>query len=135
MGGHWSSFSQMELASSSGVPSLNRDRPLRPRRNSLQFLAVSRESHPMRMLLTITVAVVVLLGSFWATLRLLDYWNSPEDPNANLIQITEATYGMSCREVVGSSARASEVKVGNATEAIKAACPHEKGRCSFVAGA
>jgi hypothetical protein len=39
-------------------------------------------------LLKVTAAVAVVLASFWLTLKLLDYLATPEDPNADLIEIT-----------------------------------------------
>src|SRR3982074_2869826 len=54
-----------------------------------------------RTMLKLTAGTAVLLGSFWLTLEILDYWAAPEDPNADLIAVTEATYGMNCREARG----------------------------------
>jgi len=38
-----------------------------------------------RTMLKLTAAAAVLLGSFWLTLEILDYWATPQDPNADLI--------------------------------------------------
>ena len=86
-----------------------------------------------RTMLKLTAGTAVLLGSFWLTLEILDYWATPEDPNADLIAVTEATYGMNCRGPVAGSGRVNDVKAGNATAAVAESCAGTRKICTFVA--
>jgi hypothetical protein len=83
-------------------------------------------------LLKVTAAVAVVLASFWLTLKLLDYLATPEDPNADLIEITEATYGMNCQGSVGPGGRVNQVQVGNANAAIAKICDKARESCAFA---
>jgi hypothetical protein len=80
----------------------------------------------------LTSGAAVLLGSFWLTLEILDYWTAPDDPDADLIAVTEATYGMNCRGGVARSGQPNEVKAGNATAAVAESCLGTSKTCTFV---
>jgi hypothetical protein len=84
-----------------------------------------------RTLLKVTAAVAVVLASFWLTMKLLDYLATPEDPNADLIEITEATYGMNCQGSVGPGGRVNQVQAGNATAAVSKICAKARESCAF----
>jgi hypothetical protein len=85
-----------------------------------------------RTLLYIMAALAVALASFWLTLKILDYLATPEDPNADLIEVTEATYGMNCQGSKGSGGQVNLVKAGNATAPIGKICANAKESCAFV---
>jgi hypothetical protein len=80
----------------------------------------------------LTAGLAVLAGSFWATLKILDYWATPADPNADLIVVSEATYGMNCRNPATRSGPLNDVKAGNVTAAVAGNCAGARGTCSFV---
>jgi hypothetical protein len=77
-------------------------------------------------MLTVTAGLAVLVGSFWISLQVLDYWATPPDPDADLIKVMEATYGANCRGLT------SDVRAGNATTAIAQGCAQARKTCSFV---
>jgi hypothetical protein len=79
----------------------------------------------------LTAGLAVLAGSFWITLKILDYW-APTDPDADLIVVTEATYGMNCLGSVGRSGQVNDVKAGNVTAAVAESCAGARETCSFV---
>jgi hypothetical protein len=85
-----------------------------------------------RTLFNIMGALAVTLASFWLTLKILDYFITPEDPNADLIEVTEATYGMNCQGSAGPGGKVNRVQVGNATAAIAKICANAKESCTFV---
>lgn len=85
-----------------------------------------------RTLFNIMSALAVVLVSFWLTLRILDYWATPEDPNADLIEVTEATYGMNCQGSAGPGGKVNLVRAGNATAAIGKICGNARESCAFV---
>ncbi len=84
-----------------------------------------------RTIFWLAAGLAVLAGSFWITLQILDYW-APADPDADLIRVTEATYGMNCRGTAARSGQVSDVKAGNATVAIAEGCAGARKMCSFV---
>jgi hypothetical protein len=77
-------------------------------------------------------ALTVVVASFWLTLKILDYSTTPDDPNADLIEVAEATYGMNCQGSVAPSGQVSQVKAGNATAAIAKMCTGARENCAFV---
>jgi hypothetical protein len=85
-----------------------------------------------RTLLKGMSALAVALASFWLTLKILDYSATPADPNADLIQVTEATYGMNCQGSAGPGGQANLVKAGNVTAAIAKMCAEARESCAFV---
>jgi hypothetical protein len=87
---------------------------------------------PVRTLLKGMSALAVALASFWLTLKIMDNSATPADPNADLIQVTEATYGMNCQGSAGPGGRANLVKAGNATAAIAKNCAEARESCAFV---
>ncbi len=62
---------------------------------------------------------------------MLDHW-TPADPNTDLIDVAEATYGLNCQGSVGPGGQVNQVKAGNATAAIAKLCTKARDRCSFV---
>ena len=69
--------------------------------------------------------------SFFATMQFMDYWLTPPDPNANVIHVVDATYGLACRDFVPPSGQPNLVKAGNATDLLAGACDNAKTTCMF----
>ena len=44
-----------------------------------------------RVLFRVIGGFAVVAISFFATMRILDYWLAPSDPNANVIHVVDAT--------------------------------------------
>src|SRR6266850_1372222 len=86
-------------------------------------------SNVSRTLFNVVAGLAVLLASFWATLKFIDYRATPVDPDADLIVVTEATYGMSC---LGSAAPGNWVKPGNVTAPVAKNCSGTRKTCSFL---
>ena len=80
--------------------------------------------------LKVFAGLAFVLASFWLTLQVLDTRNAA--PDRNLIQITEATYGMNCRGPVAGSGKVNDVKAGNVTAAVAESCAGARKTCSFV---
>jgi len=79
--------------------------------------------------------LAIVAASFWGTLLILNYWSTPEDPNADRIHVAEATYGNSCKDFVPPGGRANLVKSGNSTAAVSEICENKKASCSFTVDA
>jgi hypothetical protein len=79
-----------------------------------------------------TAGLFVLVGSFWLTLGLLDRFSQPADPDADLIKVTQATYGRNCQGYVPQLQRTFVVKAGNVTDAVSASCSVRHGLCTYV---
>jgi len=77
-------------------------------------------------------ALVVLGASFFVTLKLLDYWSAPLDPNADVIEVVEATYGKNCEAFTPPAGYPNLVKPGNATTAVAQVCNKTKGSCRYL---
>jgi hypothetical protein len=71
-------------------------------------------------------------ASFWSTLLFLNYWSTPEDPNANRIHVADAIYGNSCKDFASPDGHPNLVKPGNATAAVSQACENKKASCTFT---
>jgi hypothetical protein len=108
-------------------------KPIRER--ELQGDESAMRSSIGRILLTATGGVLVVAISFFATMQILDYWLSAQDPNADVIHVADATYGLACRDFVPPSGKPNLVKTGNATAALKSACDKAKTTCLFVVDA
>jgi hypothetical protein len=85
-----------------------------------------------RGLLMVIGGFAVVAISFFATMQILDYWLAPEDPNANVIHVVDATYGLACKDFAPPSGRPNLVKIGNATAALTSACDKAKAACTFA---
>jgi hypothetical protein len=85
-----------------------------------------------RTLLQLTGALAVVAGSFWVTLRLIDYWSVPPDPSLSVIHVVEATYGKRCQNYTPLLGNPNPVKAGNATNAVAQVCNNAKASCSFL---
>jgi hypothetical protein len=57
----------------------------------------------------------LLVFTFWATSRVLDYWD------ANKIQVVEASYGSNCN-----------APIGNVTDKVSSACMVKMDTCSYL---
>ena len=88
-----------------------------------------------RVLLMVIGGFAVVAISFFATMQILDYWLTPQDPNASVIHVVDATYGQTCRDFVPPSGRPNLVKVGNFTAALTSACDKAKTTCLFAVDA
>jgi hypothetical protein len=84
-----------------------------------------------RVLVKVAGGLAVVAISFFATMQLLDYWLTPPDPNASVIHVVEATYGLSCKDFTPPPGHANLVKVGNATAALAQACDTATASCIF----
>ena len=49
------------------------------------------------VLLRVFGGIAVVAISFFATMQILDYWLTPQDPNASVIHVVDATYGLACK--------------------------------------
>jgi hypothetical protein len=85
-----------------------------------------------RIVLMVLGGLSVVAISFFATLQILDYWLTPADPNADVIHVTEATYGDSCKDFTVPPGHANLAKPGNSTTAVAQACDTAKETCVFV---
>jgi hypothetical protein len=92
---------------------------------------VAMRSSIGRVLLTATGGFAVVAISFFATMQILDYWLTPQDPNASVIHIVAATYGLVCKDIVPAPGKQNLVKFGNVTAALTSACDKAKMACSF----
>jgi hypothetical protein len=79
------------------------------------------------------LAVVAI--SFFATMQFMDYWLTPPDPNASVIHVVDATYGLACRDFVPPSGKPNLVKVGNVKALLVGACDNAKTTCTFTVDA
>jgi len=68
-------------------------------------------------------------------MQILDYWLTPQDPNANVIHVVDATYGLACKDFTPPSGRSNLVKVGNVTAALTSSCDKAKTSCLFAVDA
>jgi hypothetical protein len=87
------------------------------------------------VLLRVFGGIAVVAISFFATMQILDYWFTAQDPNASVIHVVDATYGLACRDFVPPSGQPSLVKVGNATALLVGACDNAKTTCIFTVDA
>jgi hypothetical protein len=88
-----------------------------------------------RVLFTVIGGLAVVAISFFATMQTLDYWLTPQDPNADVIHVVDATYGLACKDFVPPSGQANLVKVGNVTAALASTCDKAKTTCLFAVDA
>jgi hypothetical protein len=88
-----------------------------------------------RILLWIIGGLVVVAASFFVTLQVLDYWPTPQDPNANVIHVVEATYGASCKDFTPQPPHTNTVKTGNASAVLTKVCDTAKASCAFTVDA
>ena len=84
------------------------------------------------VLLRVFGGIAVVAISFFATMQILDYWFTPQDPNASVIHVVDATYGLACRDFVPPAGRPNMAKVGNATASLVGACENAKSTCMFT---
>ena len=88
-----------------------------------------------RVLLMVIGGFAVVTISFFATMHILDYWLTPPDPNASVIHVVDATYGLACKDFVPPSGKPNLVRVGNFTALLTSVCDKAKGACSFAVDA
>jgi hypothetical protein len=88
-----------------------------------------------RVLLMVIGGFAVVAISFFATMQIIDYWLTPQDPNANVIHVADATYGLSCKDFTPPTGRPNLVKIGNATAALTKSCDKAKMTCVFAVDA
>ena len=92
-------------------------------------------SSAVRILFIAIACLGVVAISFFVTLSLMDYWPTPPDPNASVIHVAEATYGLSCKDFTPPLGHANQVEIGNATSAVAKACDMAKTSCVFAVDA
>jgi hypothetical protein len=83
------------------------------------------------ILLWIVGGLAVVATSFFVTLQILDYWLTPQDPNAAVIHVVEATYGASCKDFTPPPPNTNTVATGNATAVVAKACDATRSTCTF----
>ena len=88
-----------------------------------------------RILLSVTGGLLVVAISFFATMQILDYWLTPQDPSASVIHVVDATYGLACKDFASPAGKPNLVKVGNVTAALAGACDKAKTTCLFAVDA
>lgn len=88
-----------------------------------------------RVLLIVIGGFAVVAISFFATMQILDSWLAPQDPNASVIHVVDATYGLACKDFVPPNGRPNQVKAGNATAALTSTCDKAKTTCVFAVDA
>jgi hypothetical protein len=74
-------------------------------------------SSVVRKTLMLVGAPIIVMGSFFATLKVIDYWEAPP----GTILIRSATYGGNCR-----------ASTGNATKSIATACDGKESCTYYV---
>jgi hypothetical protein len=88
-----------------------------------------------RVLFRVIGGFAVVAISFFATMQILDYWLTPPDPNANVIHVVDASYGLACKDFAPTSGRPNQVKIGNVTAALARTCDKAKATCLFAVDA
>ena len=88
-----------------------------------------------RVLLMVIGGFAVVAISFFATMQIIDYWLTPQDPNADVIHVVDATYGLACKDFVPPSGKPNLVKVGNFSAALTSTCDKAKTNCLFAVDA
>jgi hypothetical protein len=88
-------------------------------------------SSAARIALILAAGVGVVAISFFVTMQMLDFWLAPPDPNANVIHVVEATYGLSCKDFTPPPGHTNLVKLGNATAALARDCNTARTSCLF----
>src|SRR5580704_138515 len=104
----------------------------RIRDRELQGEESAMRSSVGRILLTVTGGLLVVAVSFFATMQILDYWLTPQDPSSSVIHVVDATYGLACKDFAPPSGKPNLVKLGNVTAALTRACDKAKTTCLFV---
>ena len=87
-----------------------------------------------RVLLMVIGGFAVVAISFFATMQILDYWLTPQDPNANVIHVVEATYGLPA----GFHAAVRPAQFGEGRQCYGGAestCDKAKASCFFAVDA
>jgi hypothetical protein len=92
-------------------------------------------SSVVRVLFKVIGGFAVVAISFFATMQILDYWLTPQDPNGDVIHVVDATYGLACKDFVPPSGQANLVKVGNVTAAVAKSCDKARTTCVFAVDA
>ena len=88
-----------------------------------------------RVLFMVIGGFAVVAISFFATMQIIDYWLTPQDPNADMIHVVDATYGLACKDFAPVSGRPNLVKVGNFAALLTSACDNAKTTCLFAVDA
>ena len=88
-----------------------------------------------RVLFIVIGGFAVVAISFFATMQLTDYWLTLPDPNASVIHVVDASYGLACRNFVPPSGQPNLVKVGNATALLTSGCDKARTTCMFTVDA
>jgi hypothetical protein len=84
-----------------------------------------------RVLLMVIGGFAVVAISFFTTMQILDSWLAPQDPNASVIHVVDATYGLACKDFAPTSGQPNKVQIGNATAALTSTCDKVKTTCLF----
>jgi hypothetical protein len=85
-----------------------------------------------RILVAVSSGFAVVALSFGATMALLHSRVTPQDANATVIHVAEATYGDNCQSYVTPAQFPNWARPGNVTAAVAAACDRTRGSCLFT---
>jgi hypothetical protein len=85
-----------------------------------------------RTVFQLSAALAVVAGSFWVTLKLIDYWSVPVDASGTAIEVVDATYGKACQNFTPPAGLPNLVRPGNATAAVAKICDKAKGTCHYL---
>ncbi len=83
-------------------------------------------------MLKLVGGAAIVAGSFFATLQIINYLSLPADPNADVIHVAAATYGMNCNGFKMPSGAIADVKTGNVTAAVSKQCDGAKETCDYL---
>ncbi|MGE0849017.1 MAG: hypothetical protein AB7O44_05265 [Hyphomicrobiaceae bacterium] len=84
------------------------------------------------------VFIAVAATSSWATMQALNYLEEPRGSSIRIIEpggaivVTEATYGLNCKDHPVVPPHENRARAGNATPAVARACDRKTGTCQFA---
>lgn len=70
--------------------------------------------------------------AFFLTSAIVQLWSSATAADAGDIRITEATYGKNCEHYQPPPGNANQVRDGNATGSVAAACARATASCQYA---
>jgi hypothetical protein len=82
--------------------------------------------------------IAVAATSSWATLQALNYLDEPSAGSVRIIEpggvivVTEATYGLNCKDHPVVPPYENWARAGNVTPAVARACDRKTGTCQFA---
>lgn len=86
----------------------------------------------------IATFIAATAASSWVTLQALHYLDGPRASSMRIVEtggaiiVSEASYGLNCRDFATVPPQDNRVRAGNATQAVAAACNQKSGTCQFA---